>query len=299
VLYANEPYAATIANCHSGPSPNNDDADATINTISHEHTEAITDPFGNAWLDSSGDEIADICGWNFGTPLGTAADGQPYNQLINGHEYALQQEYSNDGSTCLQRYIGLPANTTPPAVTGVAVEQQTLSATQGSWTQLPTGYAYQWLRCSSTGTGCTAISGATSTTYATTAADDGSTLEVRVSATNSRGTVAAASKPTSTVVGVPASTKAPHITGHARIGRQLTAGLGLWTGPPTSYRFQWLRCNAHGGSCAHISRATHPKYRLTKRDARHRLRVLITAVNAAGSMTATSRSTARVARAKS
>jgi hypothetical protein len=124
-------------------------------------------------------------------------------------------------------------------------------------------------------------------------------VEIRVSATNSRGTTAAVSKPTGTVVGMPAITTAPRITGRARIGRQLTAGPGSWTGPPTSYRYQWLRCNAHGGSCVHISRATHPKYRLTKRDARHRLRVVITAVNAAGSMTATSRSSARVARAKS
>jgi hypothetical protein len=298
VLYANEPYDATISQC-SSPSPNNADADSEINTISHEHNEAITDPFGNAWLDSSGDEIADVCAWNFGTPLGTAADGQPYNQLINGHEYELQQDYSNDGSRCLQRYIGLPANTSPPLVSGVAVQSQTLSATQGSWTQVPTGYAYQWLRCGASGNGCQAISGATSTTYATVAADDGSTVEIRVSATNSRGTTAAVSKPTGTVVGMPAITKAPHITGRARIGRQLTAGLGSWTGPPTSYRYQWLRCNAHGGSCVHISRATHPKYRLTKRDARHRLRIVITAVNAAGSAKVTSRSTARVARAKS
>jgi hypothetical protein len=299
VLYANEPYAAMIDGCHNGPSPNNDDADATINTMSHEHNEAITDPFGNAWLGSSGEEIADICAWKFGAPLGTAADGQPYNQLINGHEYELQQDYSNDGSTCLQRYIGLPANTSPPVVSGTAVQSQTLSATQGSWTQVPTRYAYQWLRCSASGTGCQAISSATSATYATVAADNGDTLEIRVSATNSRGTTAAVSKPTGTVVGPPAITKAPRIAGRARIGRQLAAGKGSWTGPPTSYRYQWLRCNAHGGSCVHISRATHPKYRLTKRDARHRLRVVITAVNAAGSARVTSRSTARVARGKS
>lgn len=298
VLYANEPYAVDVPNCAS-PSPNNDDADSTINTISHEHNEAITDPWGNGWLDSSGDEIADICAWNFGTPLGTASDGQPYNQLINGHQYELQQEYSNDGSVCRQRYIGLPANTTPPAVTGAAIVSETLSATEGAWTQFPSGYAYQWLRCGANGTGCQAVSGATSATYEAVAADGGHTLEVRVSATNSRGTTAAPSKPTGVVVDVPASQKMPRITGHAKVGRQLIAGRGSWSGPPETYRFQWLRCNAGGGSCVQISRATHPKYRLRKRDARHRLRVLITAVNAAGSKTATSRSTARVSAAKS
>jgi hypothetical protein len=298
VLYANEPYDATIDGCHdvnSQGSPNNDDADATINTMSHEQNEAISDPAGNAWLNSDGDEIADICAWDYGAPLGTAPDGQPYNQLINGHEYALQQVYSNDGSVCLQRYIGLPANTTLPTLTGVAVQKKSLSGSQGSWTQLPTAYAYEWLRCGAKGTACQAIANATSATYKAVAADGGHTLEVRVSATNSRGTRTAVSKPTGAVVGVPASRKAPHITGHAEIGRRLTAGRGSWSGPPTTYRFQWLRCSAGGGSCVRISRATHAKYRLTKRDAKHRLRVRVTAANVAGTKMVTSRSTARVA----
>jgi hypothetical protein len=298
ILYANEPYDASIDGCRSGPSPNGDDADATLNTMSHEQNEAITDPWGNAWLNSGGDEIADICAWNFGTPLGTASNGQPYNQLINGHPYALQQDYSNDGSVCRQSYVGLPANTALPALSGVAVEKQPVSASQGAWTQVPTAYAYQWLRCTATGTACAAISGATSATYVPVVTDSGQTLEVRVSATNARGTTEAASEPSAAVVGVPAGLKAPHISGRARIGRQLSAGRGLWSGPPQTYRFQWLRCNSRGGSCVSIRRATHTKYRLTKHDGRHRLRVRVTAVNAAGSKTATSRATARVAAAK-
>ena len=49
VIYANEPYQPAIDACASGSSPNGDGADTTINTISHEHNEAITDPFGDAW----------------------------------------------------------------------------------------------------------------------------------------------------------------------------------------------------------------------------------------------------------
>jgi hypothetical protein len=46
VLYANEPYDAKIpgGGCSDGTSPNGDDADAELNTISHEHIETITDP---------------------------------------------------------------------------------------------------------------------------------------------------------------------------------------------------------------------------------------------------------------
>ena len=47
-IYANEPYegADPSGGC-SGPGqgfPNDEDSDTTINTISHEHNEAITDP---------------------------------------------------------------------------------------------------------------------------------------------------------------------------------------------------------------------------------------------------------------
>jgi len=95
------------------------------------------------------------------------------------------------------------------------------------------------------------------------------------------------------VVDVPAVTKAPHIAGRARVGKKLSGSHGSWTFSPT-YRYQWLRCNAHGGSCSSIHAATHSTYKLTKRDAGHRLRLRVTAVNAAGRKTAVSSPTARV-----
>jgi len=101
-LYANMPYAAFVPSaCGSGQSPNGDDADSTINVASHEHNETITDLLGNAWYDKRGYENGDKCAWNFGTPLGTAPNGAKYNQLINGHQYYLQQEWSNRSSGCV------------------------------------------------------------------------------------------------------------------------------------------------------------------------------------------------------
>jgi len=100
-LYANQPYAAWVpAACGPGQSPNADDADATINVTSHEHNEAITDPLGNAWYDKRGAEDGDKCAWTFGTSLGSTSGGR-YNQLINGHAYFLQQEWSNRTSRCV------------------------------------------------------------------------------------------------------------------------------------------------------------------------------------------------------
>lgn len=101
MLYANMPYADTVPRaCDAGYHPNNSDADATINVVSHEHNETITDPFGSAWYNSTGYENGDLCAWNFGTMLGATAYGS-YNQVINNHYYALQQEWSNRSSGCV------------------------------------------------------------------------------------------------------------------------------------------------------------------------------------------------------
>jgi acid phosphatase type 7 len=87
---------------------------------------------------------------------------------------------------------------------------------------------------------------------------------------------------------------APQVSGHANVGRRLLASHGSWTGRPNGYRYQWLRCNAQGRSCIRIRRATHARYRVAHRDSGHRLRIRVTAVNAAGSRPATSRPTAHV-----
>jgi hypothetical protein len=100
-LYANQPYADTVpAACDAGNHPNGDDADATINVTSHEHNEAITDALGTAWYDHRGYENGDKCAWTFGSQLG-GGSGAQYNQLINGHSYELQREWSNKSSGCV------------------------------------------------------------------------------------------------------------------------------------------------------------------------------------------------------
>jgi hypothetical protein len=82
----------------------NPEAESTIDTVGHETIEAITNPAGTAWMDPNGLETADKCenGPTNGTPLGFASDGSPYNQLINGHEYLIQDIWSNDRQGCVQ-----------------------------------------------------------------------------------------------------------------------------------------------------------------------------------------------------
>jgi len=104
VLYANMPFADTVrAACDAGYHPNSSvdaSADPTISVTSHEFNETVTDPFGTAWWDRSGNEDGDKCAWNFGALLGgSGATG--YNQVINGHRYITQQEWSNRSSRCV------------------------------------------------------------------------------------------------------------------------------------------------------------------------------------------------------
>jgi hypothetical protein len=89
-----------------------------------------------------------------------------------------------------------------PTSSGTAVQGQTLAAQPGAWSNNPASYAYQWRRCDATGSACSDIAAATSSSYVLTAADIGSTLRVAVTATNGGGSSSATSAQTAVVAGV-------------------------------------------------------------------------------------------------
>jgi hypothetical protein len=92
-----------------------------------------------------------------------------------------------------------PANTALPTIAGTAIEGQTLSATNGTWEGNPTSYTYQWQDCNTSGTGCTAIAGATAGTRVLSSGDVGHTLRIVVKATNTSATGEATSAATAAV----------------------------------------------------------------------------------------------------
>jgi uncharacterized protein YdaL len=93
-----------------------------------------------------------------------------------------------------------PVNTAPPTITGSAYYRETLTASTGSWdADPPATYAYQWLRCSSSGGSCVSINKATKATYVVVRADVGRTLRVTVTATNPSGSAGATSAQTAVV----------------------------------------------------------------------------------------------------
>jgi hypothetical protein len=73
-------------------------------------------------------------------------------------------------------------STAQPTIAGTAKVGQILLVSNGVWSSAPTAYTYSWLRCNANGRICTPISGATQTTYTTTAADSGHTIVAVVQA---------------------------------------------------------------------------------------------------------------------
>ena len=90
----------------------------------------------------------------------------------------------------------------------------------------------------------------------------------------------------------PVNTASPRISGTEREGSVLTASPGTWSGSPApTFAYQWLRCDQNGANCLAINGATASTYRLQASDVGRRLRVRVTATNAAGSASADSAAT--------
>ncbi|MGD0196559.1 MAG: hypothetical protein ABSC56_01445 [Solirubrobacteraceae bacterium] len=117
---------------------------------------------------------------------------------INSPEYYAQSvtwTCPESGGACSEN---VPVNNAVPTISGSAVVGDTLTEQQGTWSNFPTGYSYQWEDCSNGS--CAAISGATGQTYVVQSSDLGDTIEVAETASNDGGSgIAVSSLPTGTV----------------------------------------------------------------------------------------------------
>jgi hypothetical protein len=194
-----------------------------------------------------------------------------------------------------------PVNTALPVISGAAQQGQRLSTSNGSWTNSPTAYAYQWQDCDASGANCTSITGATTGSYTLASGDVGHTVRVVVMASNAGGQGVATSAQSASVTApaatAPSNTGLPTISGTAQAGQPLTTSNGAWTGSPTSFAYQWQRCNPSANSCQNVG-ANASSYSLGPSDVGSVSRVIVTASNAAGSSPATSAATAVVAAAQ-
>ena len=155
-----------------------------------------------------------------------------------------------------------PTNATDATITGGSTTSGVFTATSTSWVGVPTPtLSYQWYSCTAQVTPavhsgaapsnlaslCTAISGATASTYASIEADMTKFLLVKVTGTNATASYAIYSASTGSALAdsSPVNTAAPVITGTGVAGSAQTASTGTWTTlPAPSYTYQWYVCNS-------------------------------------------------------
>jgi hypothetical protein len=190
----------------------------------------------------------------------------------------------------------LPTNTALPALSGVLQDGQLLSVSPGSWSgSEPISYTYEWKLCNALGGACEAISGASGPSVKLDSSEIGKTLAVVVTATNAAGSTSATSSLSGLIAGIPpTNTLLPAISGTLKLNQLLSATSGSWSGSePISYAYQWQLCVL--GTCTNIAKATSSTFLLGALDVANTLRVIVTATNAAGSVSATSPATGLIA----
>ena len=200
-------------------------------------------------------------------------------------------------STTITPSIGAPVSADSPEISGdTSASGDTLTVSNGTWTNSPSSYAYQWFSCDVNGFNCTSIAGATTSSYETVGADIGSTLFAEVDATNGYGTTTAFSGQ-SDVVGAPFETVEPVLSSTdqtvdgspiAELGDTLELSQGTWSGNPTGFAYQWYRCDptsptsADFTNCSPIGGASSAGYTTTTDDLGHTIYVELSATNGTG-----------------
>lgn len=170
------------------------------------------------------------------TVTSTALSDIPDSDVSQGHRVDISgasTEFDVLFEIISKQDATLPANTVAPSVTGDNEVGATLTSTQGTWTNDPSSYSYQWRRAGSN------IGGATGDTYVAQSSDIGLVITCAVTATNDSGSITASSNGI-TIAGAPTNDVAPEVTGSTALGSTLTTTNGTWIAYPTpTYTYQW------------------------------------------------------------
>ena len=177
----------------------------------------VTDgAFTDGECPSGGDTTVDWGDHFSDTNAGIECDGGSFT-LTDTHTYAgpgrylIQIEYGDLDSVTdeyaeIDSPAGAPTNSSPPTISGLAQDGQTLNVTTGGWAGART-FHYQWLDCDENGDNC-ADTGNDASAYPLTAGDVGDTIRVIVFASNDSGEIGATSDQTDEVqqAGPPSNT---------------------------------------------------------------------------------------------
>ena len=193
-----------------------------------------------------------------------------------------------------------PVITSLPTISGTIEVLQTITATLGSVTGVPTPTSsLQWQISDDGVSGWSDIVGETSTTYTISVSDDDKYLRVVQTATNAEGSDVENSAATTQVAGsAPIISGVPTISSQTQVGETITATAASVSGVPTpTTSWQWQRSADGSTGWANISGATSSTYTLVSADDTNYVRAVQTETNAVGSDSANSAASAQISSA--
>ncbi len=184
--------------------------------------ESMTDPDGDTWkyeYDSYGDKTSETDPegnkrtWKYNEDSQETSTVSPRGNVLGAEpsKFATTIERDAQGrpvTVTEPEPVGggnepapeSPSNTSLPEISGEPREDETLSATIGSWDGTTSlSYSYQWEDCDSLGMSCLDIPGASGSTYTLGLGDVGSTVRVVVAAINPGGSATSTSEATAVV----------------------------------------------------------------------------------------------------
>ncbi len=194
--------SAATSTVQSAPQPPANTAPPTINGTPAQGQTLTATPgtwtgtqpiaYGYQWrrCDSSGGSCADIAGATSSSYTVVPADaGASFVVAVTATNSVGTASASSAATAVVPGAAPQPpVNSSAPTISGTASPGQTLTADPGTWSgTTPITYAYQWRRCTSAGIACVDLAGATAKTYTVQSSDAGSSLQVRVTASNAAG----------------------------------------------------------------------------------------------------------------
>ena len=204
--------------------------------------------------------------------------------------------------------FGPAINTVAPTVTdysngGGFYNGDTLNADAGTWTSDTGNFTYQWYTCTDSPTGspaddnnCTAISGATNSSYTLQNSDLGNHIAFAMTDTGTdSSTTSAYSAPSIAVTTMPSAPAvnvvAPAINGNASTGSTLSVDNGTWHFA-MAFAYQWYTCTdaptgspADDNNCTAIGGATNQTYIIQDSDLGNTIAAVVTATGTDASTT--------------